>query len=214
VLVGLAAVMLVGLVAGCQSAPILEAPTSSIATAMPSPSAPPSATPTPTPTAASPSLTPSATSDAIVVDPDLLWILPEQVDGVPIEPSPETASQMIAEPTLRTTASALMVGMAIAPGASGADDLAVATVVKLRPGVFDDAFFSGWRRAYDEAACAQAGGVGGHDRRTIGAHAVDVTLCTGGAQTYHVHLDGDIIVSITAAGERRFGELVLAGLRE
>lgn len=211
-LVGLAAVMLVGLVAGCQAAPVLDPSTGS--TASMTPSAPPSVTPTPTPTAVSASPAHSVTSDAIVVDPDLLRILPEQVDGVPIEPSPETAGQMIADPTLRTTASALMVGMAIAPGASGADDLAVATVVKLRPAVFDDAFFTGWRRAYDEAACAQAGGVASHDRQEIGAHQVDVTLCTGGAQTYHVHLDGDVIVSITAAGDRRFGELVLAGLRE
>jgi hypothetical protein len=29
-----------------------------------------------------------------------------------------------------------------------------------------------------------------------------------------VHLGGDVIVSITAVGDRRFGELLLAGLRE
>jgi hypothetical protein len=201
----LAAVVL----AGCQATPILEAPTGSIASA-----APAASTPAPTPPAASPSPAPSATSDALVVEPDLLKILPEQVDGVPIEPSLETAANLVLDRELGRNASALMVGMAIAPGASGRDDLAVATVVKLRPGVFDDAFFTGWRAAYDEAACAQAGGVGGHDRRTIGAHLVDVTSCSGGAQTYHVHLDGDVIVSITAAGDRRFGELVLAGLRE
>jgi hypothetical protein len=204
-LVVLAAVVL----AGCQASPNLEASAGSIATATPKAS-----TATPTPAAATQSPAPSATSDAIVVDEDLLRILPEQVAGVPIEPSPETAGAMIADRELRRTASGLMVGMAIEPGASGADDLAVATIIKLRPGVFNDAFFTGWRGAYDGAACAQAGGIASHDQRTIGAHQVDVTLCTGGAQTYHVHLDGDVIVSITAAGDRRFGELVLAGLRE
>jgi hypothetical protein len=203
----LAAVML----AGCQAPPpsIREAPAGSIATATPTaPSAPP------TRTAASQPPAPSPSASAIVVDPDLLRILPDQVDGVPIEPAPETAASLVRDRELGSNASALMVGMAIAPGASGRDDLAVATVVQLRPGVFDDAFFTGWRAAYDEAACAQAGGIGDHDRRTIGAHPVDVTMCTGAAQTYHVHLDGDVIVSITAAGDRRFGELVLAGLRE
>ena len=201
----LTAVML----AGCQASPILEAPAGSIASSTPTASAA-----SQTPTTATQSLSPSATSNAIVVDADLLKILPEQVDGVPIEPSLETAANLVRDRELGSNASALMVGMAIAPGASGRDDLAVATVVQLRPGVFGDAFFTGWRAAYDVAACAQAGGVASHDRRTIGAHPVDATLCTGGAQTYHVHLDGDVLVSITAAGDRRFGELVLAGLRE
>ena len=59
-----------------------------------------------------------------------------------------------------------------------------------------------------------AGGVTGHRQQVIGAHTVEVTLCTGGARTLHVHLAGDILISITTVGDRGFGDLVLAGLRE
>ena len=99
-------------------------------------------------------------------------------------------------------------------GGDGVNDLAVSTVVRLRPGVFSEAFYGDWRRAYDEAACAQAGGVSSHVQQVIGAHTVEVTLCSQGARTYHTHLKGDLLVSITAVGDRRFGDLVMAGLRE
>ena len=89
----------------------------------------------------------------------LLGILPAKVRGVAIQPSPDTAAGMIADPSLADTAAAIAVGLVAAPGASGADDLAISAVIRLRPGVYSDDFFARWRRAYDEAACAPAGGV-------------------------------------------------------
>ena len=48
----------------------------------------------------------------------------------------------------------------------------------------------------------------------IGPNTVEVTVCSEGARTYHTHLPGDRLVSITAVGDRNFGELVMAGLRQ
>jgi hypothetical protein len=148
-----------------------------------------------------------------VIDPGLLAVLPANVDGVPIQAAPETAAGMVADPALTRSASAVAVGLVVAPGDSGSEDLAVATVLQLRPGVFSDAFFSQWRLDYDGAACAPAGGVASHAQEVIGSNTVQVTLCRQGARTYHVHLAGDVLVSVTAAGDRRFGERIVAGLR-
>ena len=126
----------------------------------------------------------------------------------------EAAAAMMGDPELGRSASAIAVGMVVAAGDSRGGDLAVSSVVRLRPGVFSDAFYGDWRRAYDEAACAQAGGVASHVQQVIGPHTVEVTVCAQGARTYHTHLAGDILVSITAVGDRKFGDLVMAGLRE
>ena len=49
----------------------------------------------------------------------------------------------------------------------------------------------------------------------IGGHATHIESCQGGVHLYHVHLaDPDRVISITAAGEGRFGERVVAGLTE
>ena len=41
-----------------------------------------------------------------------------------------------------------------------------------------------------------------------------MTTCRKGALSYHAHLGDDILVAITAVGARRFGSLVMAGLRQ
>jgi hypothetical protein len=79
---------------------------------------------------------------ALVVDPGLLAILPASVDGVALVPAASTAAAMIADTTLQTTAAAVAVGSVAAPGDSGGDDLAVATVVRLRPGIYSDPFYA------------------------------------------------------------------------
>jgi hypothetical protein len=150
----------------------------------------------------------------LVVDAGLLRILPAAVAGVALKASPDSAADMIKDPSLAASASAIAVAMVAAPGNSRGDDLAVSTVIKLRPGVYSDTFYSGWRNAYDSAACDPAGGVASHVQRLIGPHTVDVTVCAQGARTYHTHLAGDVLVSITAVGDGRFGDLVMAGLRE
>ena len=155
----------------------------------------------------------SPTPAPIVVDPTLLALLPVQVDGVALKPAPEAAAAMTADVYLGISTSAIAVGI-VATGSASGDDFASVSVVRLRPGVYSDAFFKAWRQAYDAAACAPAGGVAGHRQQVLGTHMVEVTLCAGGARTLHAHLSGDILISITTVGARGFGDLVLAGLRE
>ena len=154
------------------------------------------------------------TLSPLVVDARLIRILPASVAGVAIKPSPDSAADMIGDPSLATSASAIAVGVVVATGNPRSDDLAVSTVIRLRPGVYSDSFYRDWRSAYDKAACEPAGGVSSHVQQLIGPHTVEVTVCGQGARTYHTHLAGDVLVSITAVGDRKFGDLVMAGLRE
>ena len=165
------------------------------------------------PPTASGSLAPSGSIAPIVIDPWLLDLLPPQVDGFPLEPAAAAAGEMITDAKLAASASGVAVAVA-ATGSATTDDFASVSVVRLRPGTFTEPFFADWRRSYDEAACAPAGGVASHAQQVIGAHVIEVTVCTGGARTLHVHLAGDVLVSITAVGDRKLGDLVMAGLRE
>jgi hypothetical protein len=180
------------------------------------PSATEVATGSPAPTSSSatlPSSTPGASSSAgVVVDASLLAHLPPSVGGVPLTEDAATAAQIAADPGLGQAATAIAMSLVIS-ASDTSEDLAIASVIKLRPGVFSGPFYAQWRTAYDEAACAQAGGVAGSSEQIIGAYHAFVGACTGGARTYHVQLPGDILVSITAAGARDFGALVVAGLR-
>jgi hypothetical protein len=147
------------------------------------------------------------------VDPGLLEVLPTEIDGVTLEPDAATAAQVGSDPLLAESALSLAVALAVAPGASSTGDLAVASVIRLRPEVFDEAFYQEWRDTYDEAACEVADGVESEDQTEIGGREVYVGTCVGGARTYHTYLaDQGFIVSVTATGERRFGELIMAGL--
>jgi hypothetical protein len=198
-------------VAACGTAPVTS-PTPVAATAA-TPPAPITSSPgTADPGAAAAT---AGGSGGIEIDASLLGVLPSQVDGVPLEPDAATAADVTGDPALARSASALGVAIAIAPGASATADLAVVWVVQLRPGVFNDGFFRNWRDTYDEAACAAAGGVDGHAEAVIAGRDTRIGTCAGGVRTYHIHLARrDLLVSITAAGERRFGELVAAGLTE
>lgn len=170
------------------------------------------------PPSAGPSSDAAAASGAgLTVDAGLLRVLPTEVDGVALEPDPATAAQIAADPSLAGSAQAIAVALAIRPGTSSSgDDLAIASVVRLRQGVFSDAWFRTWRANYDDSACEVAGGVTGSPSQvSIAGRTVYVGTCAGDARTYHVHLaDPALIVSITAAGAGRFGELVVAGLAE
>jgi hypothetical protein len=178
------------------------------------------ASPTPVSSAAAstestPSSPPGPSGD-VAVDLALLEHLPASVDGVTVEPDPATSAQVASDPSLSDSASGLAVALAIAAGSSVADDLAIVSVVRLRPGIFDEGFFRSWRDSYDEAACDAAGGVSGRAEAQIGGRTTFIGTCAGGAHTYHVRLESDdaIIVSVTAVGERRLGEQVVAGLTE
>ncbi len=182
----------------------------------PSTSAPaPGTTATPPPNSSSGAI-PSPTPRPLVVDPQLLGVLPAEIDGVALEPDPTTAAQIATDPTLADDAEAIAVALAISPGGSAGDDLAIVNVIRLRPGVFGDAWFERWRKTYDAGACEVAGGlVGTPSQMVIGGRTVYVATCAGDAHTYHVHLvDPALIVSITGAGARGFGALVVAGLAQ
>jgi hypothetical protein len=183
----------------------------------PSPRGSPATSPLSTASATTVSVSPSPSgapaSGAVAIDPTLLSIVPPTVDGVAITPDAETAAQIAAEEALADDVDSLAVGLAVAPGTSAADNLAIVNVVKLRDGVFGEGFFRGWRDSYDEAACAPAGGVAGHAEAELDGRLVYIGTCTGGAITYHVALEADgIVVAVTSVGVRRFGEQIVSNL--
>ncbi len=202
--VAIAAVLVVT-VAAC-AGPVLS-PAPSATTPASSASSPGASTASPEPS--------SSAGPAIVVDEGLLDILPPQVDGIDLVSDPVTAASIASDPDLAPIASAIAVALAIEPGASVGDDLAVVSVVQLRPGSYDDTWFRSWRDTYDEAACEPAGGAVGNAQARIAGHDTFIGTCAQGAFTYHVHLeDPDRLVSITSVGEQRLGEQVVAGLGE
>ena len=188
----------------------------------PSPSPPPSsstpATPTAEPTSSATAAgSPGATSSTgIVVDPSLLELLPDDVAGVPLEPDEATANELAGEPSIAPFVSSLAIAAAFVPPASDTlGDYVVVTVARLKPGLFGDLFYRGWRDTFDSAVCEQAGGVDGHAEATVGGRQTYIGTCAGGVHTYHVHLPAqDVILSMQGAGESRFGERVIEGLNE
>ena len=119
------------------------------------------------------------------------------------------------DPALGGSASAIAVGLFIAPGDTLSEDLAIVSVVRLRDGVFSEVFFRGWRDTYDSGACEQAGGVTRRSETEIGGRITFIGVCAEGVLTYHVQLaEAGLLVAVTALGPRRFGELVIAGLSE
>ena len=191
------------------AAAVLAACAGPTVTATPSIAPSPAAT-----TAASPSQTASA---GILVDETLIALLPSQVAGIAVVSDPATAASIAADPNLAIAASAMAVGLAVGPGSSdqGAEDLAIVSVVQLRPDVFDDDFFRSWRDSYDAAACEAAGGVQGNAQAEIAGHDTYIGTCVQGAFTYHTYLeDRNVLISITSVGTERLGEQVVAGLGE
>jgi hypothetical protein len=186
-----------------------------------SPTTPTSPTPTISPSASTAPVTTArasspSSSAAALVDPTLLDVLPAEIEGQALRPDAETAAEIAETEDLAPDVEAIAVGLYIQPGSSTADDLAIVNVVRLRPGIFGEAWFRSWRSTYDEGACKVAGGVApGAVQSVIGEHEAHIATCQGGVHTYHVHLGNpDRVISITAAGEGRFGERVVAGLTE
>jgi hypothetical protein len=207
------------MVGACGPTPPTASPASSPSLS-PSVSAPPTATPAPPSASAPVEASPSEPVESgpplppgVSVDPGLLEVLPTAIDGVTLQPDPVTADEVSRDPLLAESALSIAVALAAAPGASDADDLAVANVIRLRPDVFDLAFYQEWRDTYNEAACGVADGVETETETVIDGRQTFVGTCVGGAQTYHTYLiDQGFLVSVTATGERRFGELIIAGL--
>jgi len=200
---GAKAILCVGLLVACQPGP---SPSSSVA-----------ATATATasgPAANAPSASPPTSAESVIVDPTLLSILPSDVAGVPMQPSPEAAAAIAADPSLAADVEAIAVALAVSAGSSTDEDLVIASVVRLRPDVFDDTFFRGWRDTYDAAACEPAGGLRGNAETEIDGRQVFIGSCVNGGFTYHLRYGEDVIVSLTSLGEGRFGGLVVQNLGE
>jgi hypothetical protein len=171
------------------------------------------ATGTPAPTSSgSLSVASPGGSHSITIDSSLLAVLPASVRGVPLVENPDGEAHDLTDPALAGEASALAAALAIDAATS---DWAYVSVVRLRPGVFSDAYFRSWRETFDAGACAQAGGVAQSSAEaTIAGHQTFIGHCVGGILTYHVHLtQGNVIVSISGVGDQRFGQLVVEGLR-
>lgn len=182
----------------------------------PTPTTPPTA---PASSAGGPSPVVSASpsrAGSVVVDDTLRDLLPPEIAGIDLTPDPATAAEIAADPTLAGSVAAVAVATAFGPiPPDSAPDYVVVTLARLEAGVFDDAFFRDWRDTFDAAVCAQAGGVGGHAEAAIAGHQTFIATCAGGVRTYHVHLPvSDVIVSMQASGERRYGERVVEGLTE
>jgi hypothetical protein len=198
--------LLATLAIGCGGPRPMPSASLPLATTPPSPSSPPAV-------ASDPSRASPTVVSGITIDPALLSIAPAAIDGVAVTADLETAAQIAADPALAGDVAALAVGLAVGPGSSGAEDLAIINVIRLRDGVFGETFFRDWRDTYDEAACEPAGGVAGHAQASLDGRLVYIGSCTGGAFTHHVALEGDgIIVSVTSVGPRRFGEQVVSNL--
>lgn len=191
-----AAVLLATLLTACGSNP-------------PSVSSPTAA---PTALATAPAATPTASASAVTVDRSLLSLLPATVSGFAITESPEAETSAGQSPDLASLATGFAAGLAADPAGG---DWAFAVVVALRPGVMSNAAFRDWRDSYDEGACSQAGGVVGHAEAQIGGRTAYITSCGGGLHTYHLWLPArQRLVSVSALGERRLGEQMIAGIRD
>ena len=142
----------------------------------------------------------------------MLAVVPGNVAGFAIVESPDAEASVAAGPELSAVATGFAAGLAADPAGS---DWAFVVVVALKPGAMTDAVFRSWRDSYDEGACSQAGGVGGHAEAELGGRPAYITSCGGGVRTYHVWLAArQRVVSVSAVGPRRFGEQLVTGIRD
>ncbi len=171
-----------------------------------------SAEPTTTPSSATP-----PPESGIVVDDTLLDVLPADVDGIVRRSDPETASEIAASSGLAPSVSGLAVAIYVGPLATDTPgDYAVATVARLRDGVYDDAWFRDWRDSFDAGVCEQAGGVEpGRSEIEIADRTVHRSTCVGDVVIHHVHLDDEgVVVSVQSAGPADLGGRVIGSLKE
>lgn len=153
--------------------------------------------------------TESLAAGLIPVDPTLLDLLPATVNGVALDPEPDPEGAD--DPALVGSVDRLAQAILVDPASS---DFVVISVIALRPGVFDQAFFRSWRDSFDEGACSQSDGLAGHAQAVIAGRTVFIGRCTGGVTTYHTWLSSqDAIVSVSELLDTRLGEQVMAGLR-
>ena len=120
----------------------------------------------------------SASAGRPEVDRSLLDILPADIDGVPsCSPTTKRRPRSTACPRRsRRSRSRLY----IQPGSSTADDLAIANIVRLRPGVFDETWF---RVVARDVRRRRVQGRGRRSRRAAPRRGSASTTCTSGLAT-------------------------------
>ena len=84
--------------------------------------------------------------------------------------------------------------------------------MRLRPDVFNETFFRGWRDSYDESCLRARRRGAGNAEAEIDGRDVFIGSCANGAITYHLRYGEDVIVSITSVGDGRFGEQLVKNL--
>jgi len=178
-----------------------------------SPTPSPSTAPTPTPASTQPAGTATSTPGpgTVAIDASLLDVLPETVDGLDLVESPDAELAALDDPQLEAVAASIAAGIAVDPATGG---FVYAVVVRLLPNTMNETVYRDWRDSYDEGACSQAGGVAGHAETEIGGRTVYIGTCAGGLRTYHVWLEEkEVLISVSAVGERRLGEHLVENLR-
>jgi len=177
---------------------------SSALPATPAPSAAPAGTTAPVDSPAQPS-----PAGAVVEDPSLLSVLPASLAGVPVNHEAQAFAEAATDPAFAGNVQSAAFAVAV-----DGEDLASAVVARPNPGVYSETFFRDWRDSYNEGACGQSGGVAGNAQSEIGKQTVYIGTCAGGLRTYHAWLaDKGLLVSAFSLGDRRFGELLMAGLQ-
>lgn len=159
---------------------------------------------------------PPSAAGTLAVDDALLDLLPAEVAGVALTADPATAADIAADRSLAGSVVAVAVATAFGPLPTDTMlDYVVVTLARMEAGVVDDAFFRDWRDSFDAAVCGQAGGIDGHAEADIAGHPTFIGTCVGGVRTYHVYLPAsNVVVSMQASGEGRYGERVIEGLTE
>ena len=183
----------------------------------PDPSVDPSSAPPSTAPSGSPSSDVSPSASGITVDAALLEVLPAAIDGVARQDDAETAAEIATSPDLASSVRDLAVAIYVGPLATDTPgDYAVATVTRLRDGIFDDAWYRDWRDSFDAGVCEQAGGVeSGRSEVEIAGRTVHRSTCAGGVVIHHVHLDDEnIVVSVQGAGPADLGRRVVESVKE
>ncbi len=204
------AVLAAAMLAGCAGPSPTPTPAATGASSPPAATAtlalPGSASPTAPTASGGPT---AAASASVPIDPTLMAILPSTLGAIPVIVVPDPSGTD--DPGLVSTVDRMVEAEAIDPSTG---EFAYASVIVLRPGIFDDGFYRSWRDSFDAGACSQAGGVAGHAQATLGGRTTYIGRCGGGVITYHVRLDEqDAIVSVSSLGDSRLGEQLVRGLR-
>jgi len=200
--------------AGCAGpAPTPAAIAAPTPAATASPTLTPSPQPTPPPTS-QPSTTPRPPSPGAFapIDPELLDVLPDEVDGLPVEPAPDALIEAVGNPAIVRNVKALAAAAVVDPATL---EFAYATVMRFFDGVMSDPFYRDWRISFDAGVCEVAGGVSGNAEAEIGGRQVFIGSCADGIHTYHAWLGNrGVLVSVSAVGVQRLGEQLVEDLRD